>query len=213
LPTLQNVHVSAHITPMNAKQKLIQIIEREAIDSSRPFIKAAQDIVSRSEYFQLMLTAYGGYWRVKPPTPRLLRAWRDPKKLALAKKYPDITYEEHLLASPYLPVNKRPRDYTKENQVKLFKSKGLSAEHVAEMVGVSRATVYRYLKLDTNQRPDETATRKPKLEPKRKYNLWKAQAEYLMETSDLSRKEIAKIVGISAQRIYRLYPNEKGPSS
>ncbi len=124
--------------------KLRQMIEHLTLARRLPFASAAKVVVQDPENFEVLVTALGGWWKPKKlPSPTIIRGWRDPMKLALAKRYPDLTPEELVLAAPYLPQKLRPKTNHLIDKALTFLDKGFSYSDVAEMLEVTPTHLYK----------------------------------------------------------------------
>ncbi|WP_167767159.1 helix-turn-helix domain-containing protein [Jannaschia formosa] len=127
----------------------MSLIEQHAVFERMPLSKAAKIMIADRDNFDLMLAACGKWWRGGIPAAHVYRRWYDREKMALAKRHPHLTPEEHALAAPYLPVSKRPKDHIqlrrKKRAAENLLANGLDRKQTAERLGVSLATVYRWI--------------------------------------------------------------------
>ncbi|WP_417725737.1 hypothetical protein [Salipiger sp.] len=176
---------------MNAKDHIVTLIETEAVNSRLPYIKAARKVVNDPARRDLFLAAIGGHWKGKPPSDATLRRWRNPAKLALAGRFPNITAHEYKEALPYIPVKHRHREQNPVMRQACDQvwNKGVPRKTVAEQMGISLSTIYRWTKAPTKRKklPDG----------------YLDKARELLATGEHSIEIVAKLLRVPRSTLYR----------
>jgi hypothetical protein len=135
-----------------ARDQLVAMIERKALAENLSFFRAAHALVRQPEVYDLLLRACGNWYKGKPPPTRVLSGWRNKHKVAVAKRWPDLTAEQLEYALPYLtPARRRatapkPQASTSTRQQALeLRAQGLPYKSISEITGVNLKTLYRWL--------------------------------------------------------------------
>lgn len=140
-----------------SRSYLVQLAEAYALEHNVSMGSAGKIIVADEAHRHLVLSACGNWYKGKPPSPRVFRKWYNADKLKVAAEWPNITDETLTLipegmdpqhfAAPYLEKKYRPQFDPVQMQMdsaRDFSAKGYSAPQVAEMIGVSTSTIYRW---------------------------------------------------------------------